>query len=90
MGCYTNQYWPSGSRRVNLAALDAALLQAHADCDLELLVALYQKAGLSCIDANDVDAGCFYLTHAYIFALEAGFAQAHDIHTVLVSYGREE
>ena len=75
---------------MNLAALDAALLQAHADDDLGQLVALYQKAGLSCIDANDVDAGCFYLTHAYIFALEAGFFEAREIHKVLVSYGREE
>jgi hypothetical protein len=75
---------------VNLAELDAALLQAHIDFDLDGLVTLYQKAGLSCIDANDVDAGCFYLTHAYIFALEAGFSKAHEIHKVLVSYGREE
>ncbi len=75
---------------MNLAALDAALLQAHAEYDLDGLVTLYQKAGLSCIDANDVDAGCFYLTHAYIFALEAGSSKAREIHKVLVSYGREE
>ena len=75
---------------MNLAALDAALLQAHANNDLDQLVTLYHKAGLSCIDANDVDAGCFYLTHAYIFALEAGFSEAREIHKVLVSYGREE
>ncbi|MBL4751638.1 MAG: hypothetical protein JKX71_13840 [Amylibacter sp.] len=75
---------------MTLADLDAALLQAHADYDLDRLVTLYQKAGLSCIDANDVDAGCFYLTHAYIFALEAGTSKAREIHKVLVSYGREE
>ncbi len=75
---------------MNLTALDTALIRAHTDYDLNALVTLYQKAGLSCIDANDVDAGCFYLTHAYIFALEAGFSEAHEIHTVLVSYGREE
>jgi hypothetical protein len=75
---------------VNLAKLDVALLQAHAGNDLDALVTLYQKAGLSCLDANEVDAGCFYLTHAYIFALETGSARAGDIHTILVSYGREE
>ena len=75
---------------MNLAALDAALLQAHAKYDLDGLVALYQKAGLSRIEANDVDVGCFYLTHAYIFALEAGTSKACEIHKVLVSYGREE
>ncbi len=75
---------------MNEAKLDAALLLAHENNDSEQLVALYQKAGLSCIDAKNVDAGCFYLTHAYIFALEMGSPNAGELHKVLVSYGREE
>ena len=72
------------------ADLDAALLLAHEQNDSAQLVALYQKAGLSRIDAKNVDAGCFYLTHAYIFALEMGSPKAVELHEVLVSYGREE
>ena len=75
---------------MNDAVLDAAMLAAHESNDLEQLVAFYQKAGLSRIATNDVDAGCFYLTHAYIFALEAGMSQAKEIHRTLVAYGREE
>jgi len=72
------------------AALDAALLLAHEQNDHEQLVTLYRKAGLSCIDTKNVDAGCFYLTHAYIFALELGSPKARELHQILVSYGREE
>ncbi len=75
---------------MKLEALDAALLIAHEKNDLEQLVKLYRKAGLSCIDTNNVDAGCFYLTHAYIFALEGGWPEATEIHRTLIAYGREE
>lgn len=75
---------------MNFTALDAALLVAHEKNDYPGLVTLYRQAGLSCIDANDVDAGCFYLTHAYIFALELGSNQATELHKILVAYGREE
>ena len=75
---------------MNLAALDAALLDAHEKNDYPQLVTLYRQAGLSCIDANDVDAGCFYLTHAYLFALVAGLSVATEIHQTLVAFGREE
>ena len=75
---------------MNDAALDATLLLAHEQNNYEQLVILYRKAGLSCIDTKNVDAGCFYLTHAYIFALEMGSPNAGELHKVLVSYGREE
>jgi len=71
-------------------ALDAALLRAHDLNDLEGLVALYRQAGLACLDVNDVDAGCFYLTHSYIFALEMGSPKARGLHEILVAHGREE
>ncbi len=75
---------------MNDPALDAALLRAHEQNDMEQLVILYRQAGLSCLDVNDVDAGCFYLTHAYIFALETGTPKADELHEILVAYGREE
>jgi len=75
---------------MDLADLDAALLSAHHLNDREALVALYQKAGQTCLSQNQVDAGCFYLTHAYIYALEQGQAEAADIHALLVLHGREE
>lgn len=72
------------------AELHTALLRAHEQNDLKQLVILYRKAGMSRLDTNDVDAGCFYLTHAYIFALEAGLSLAKEIHGTLVAHGREE
>lgn len=72
------------------AALDAALIAAHAADDLARLVVLYTEAGDRAERAGDVDAACFYLTHAYVFALEAGDAAAEALHTRLMAHGREE
>ncbi|MFT5742639.1 MAG: hypothetical protein ACI86S_000699, partial [Paracoccaceae bacterium] len=52
-----------------MSDLDDRLLAAHARDDRRALVTLYTEAGSS---ANNLDASCFYLTHAYIFALEMG------------------
>lgn len=67
--------------------LDARLLAAHAAGDRPLLVTLYTEAANQ---ANDVDACGFYLTHAYIFALDAGDPQASALCARLVEMGREE
>ena len=50
------------------AGLDARLLAAHEAGDPSILAALYAEA--SC--AAEGEAAAFYLTHAWIFALEAG------------------
>jgi hypothetical protein len=47
--------------------LDARLLAAHAKGDTVALVGLYTLAADS---ASDDQAKRFYLTHAYVFALE--------------------
>lgn len=47
--------------------LDAQILKAHDHGDKSALVDLYSQAA---DQAADVDAACFYLTHAYVFALE--------------------
>ncbi|MEM1299564.1 MAG: hypothetical protein AAGH68_09820 [Pseudomonadota bacterium] len=69
------------------AALDAALLDAHEADDREQLVRLYMQAA---DQANDVDAECFYLTHAYVFALQTGAPEAGALHARLKAHGREE
>ncbi|MEM1046982.1 MAG: hypothetical protein AAGL24_12545 [Pseudomonadota bacterium] len=69
--------------------LDDALLDAHAREDRETLVALYAEAGDHELAAGNVDAGCFFLTHAYVYALEAGHPDADRLHAVLKRHGRD-
>ena len=75
---------------MDLAELEQALLLAHQNRDQEALVMLYQNGGQTFLRQGNIDAGCFYLTHAYIYALEAGHAAAAELRDILVSYGREE
>ncbi len=67
--------------------LHARMLDAHARPDPAALIALYTEAADS---ANDLDASCFFLTHAYVFALEAGAPEARQLHRRLLRHGREE
>ena len=66
--------------------LNARLLAAHAADDKGALVALYS---LAADIAPNLDATCFYLTHAYIFALDLGDARAAGLKARLVGYGRD-
>ena len=66
--------------------LDDALLAAHQAGDRAALVSLYREAAAG---ATSIDASCFYLTHAYVFALEIGDPRARDLHAELVAQGRE-
>ena len=70
-----------------MSDLDTRLIAAHEAQDKTGLVALYTEAA---DQTNDLDAKCFYLTHAYIFALEIGAPQTAALHARLVSHGREE
>jgi hypothetical protein len=67
------------------AGLDARLLAAHASGDRDALVELYARA------AGDADgiARAFYLTHAYVFALEAGDPRAAGLKARLVALGAD-
>jgi hypothetical protein len=67
-------------------SLDAAMLEAHLRQDLSALVGHYTEAADV---AEDLDAECFYLTHAYIFALDFGDPRAKVLHQRLVEYGRD-
>jgi hypothetical protein len=73
-----------------LAGLDHEILAAHACANTARLPALYRRAGEAMLEGGNTDAGCFYLTHAYIYALEAGHVMARELHEILVSHGREE
>ncbi|MEM0945000.1 MAG: hypothetical protein AAGI70_13750 [Pseudomonadota bacterium] len=72
------------------AALDAALIAAHEAEDWEALVALYAEAAEGAEAGGDLEAACFYLTHAYVFALQTGDPRADDLHARLKARGREE
>ena len=70
-------------------SLDQDLICAHQTGDTSKLVVLYQQAAEASFARNDHNAGCFYLTHAYIFALESNHPKASVIHAELVRHGRE-
>ena len=72
-----------------MSNLDQDLIRAHQANDLDKLVELYQQAADDSFGRNDIDAGCFYLTHAYIFALESNHPKSNAIHCQLVSHGCE-
>ena len=67
------------------AELDTEHVEAHVTGDQRALVTLYAQAA---DQARDVDAACFYLTHAYIFALELGHPETADLHRRLATHGR--
>ncbi len=67
-------------------SLQAQLLAAHDSDDRAALIGLYTQAAQQ---AGDEDAACFFLTHAYVFALEAGDPRAADLHLRLKAAGRE-
>ena len=66
--------------------LDARLLAAHAARDRATLIALYAEAAEA---ATTPVARNFYLTHAYVFALEAGAPEALALKERLVRFGAD-
>ncbi|WP_300018730.1 hypothetical protein [uncultured Roseobacter sp.] len=66
--------------------LEARLLLANADDDRAALVTLYTEAA---DQSEDEDAAAFYLTHAYIYALELGAPQSGALRRRLIEMERE-
>jgi hypothetical protein len=66
------------------AALDAALLAAHDAGDKGALISLYAEAA-----AAGGPGAAFYLTHAYVFALEAGDPRTASLRQRLLAMGAE-
>ncbi len=69
-----------------MSDLDARLLAAHAAGDTRSLVDLYREASEA---AADETAAAFYLTHAYVYALELGHPDAPALRERLIATGRE-
>ena len=70
-----------------MQTLDAQLLDAHTRNDTHALIELYTLAGDWAEGEGRIDAACFYLTHAYVHALELGI-DAAPIHDRLKAYRR--
>ena len=68
------------------ADLDTRLLAAHAEENRAALIALYAEASEG---ARGLTARRFYLTHAYVYALEAGSPEAVTMRRKLVDLGAE-
>ncbi len=71
-----------------LAALERELLAAHESGDGDALVGLYAVAADKAEASDDIDSAAFFLTHAWIFALELGDERAEAIRARLASWGR--
>ena len=70
-------------------SINKNIISAHKKNDGKHLAILYKQYGLSELKRNNIDSGCFFLTQAYIFALEEGKDCATKIHSLVKSYGRE-
>ena len=68
-----------------MSSLDARLLSAHGRDDRRALVALYEEAA---DEAENETARGFYLTHAFVFALELGDSRADTLRARLHDMGR--
>ncbi|WP_400087884.1 hypothetical protein [Yoonia sp. R78084] len=68
-----------------MTPLQDRLLDSHARDDRAALVGLYTEAADA---APDLDTACFYLTHAYIYALEKGDPAAERLYRRLKAQGR--
>jgi len=65
-------------------SLDARLLDAHERGDARALIDLYTEAANAVVEAE-----AFYLTHAYVFALECGAPEVQALHARLAALGSE-
>ena len=72
------QWWSS--------ALHEQLLLAHASDHRQSLVDLYIKAADAADAENDQDAARFYLTQAYVFALDTGSDKCDELRDQLSAY----
>lgn len=66
------------------------MLQAHEEEDLIALPGLYLQAAQLRESQNNIDAACFFYTHAYVYALDCGDRdRAAQARAKLKSYRRE-
>ena len=77
-------------REVNRDELNSRIMEAWSGGDGPRLAELYAVAGNSMIGSGLTNEGCFFLTQAYVLALENGLELANSLHAELVRQGREE
>lgn len=68
--------------------IDAAIIAADKAQDPHALAALYGRAALGLEQNGDIDAACFFYTHAFVFALEAGSEAAKTYRAALLRHAR--
>ena len=69
--------------------INQQILSAHADGNHHQLVRLYTSAADQFEENGDIESACFFLTCAYVFALETGSSLGEKIKSRLVFHGRE-
>ena len=69
-------------------SLQEALLEAHAADDRLALVSLYLEAANLAAESQGIEKECFFLTHAWVFALETDHELSDDLRVRLEYYGR--
>lgn len=70
------------------AALEAELLAAHEIRDAARLSLLYARAARLADFGGERERAAFYLTHAWVFALDAGLDEAERLQADLRAWGR--
>ena len=73
-----------------LEQLNTKILDAHKNGNVNILVDIYFMLGNEELKKSAIKSGCFLLTQAFVYALEAGDCRAQEIRQILISYGREE
>ena len=69
--------------------IDDQIVSAHRSGEFGQLANLYRQVGLCLIDEGKENEGCFFITQAYIVALEGGLDMAVELREMLVQLGRE-
>ena len=57
--------------------------------DLEVLTKIYTDAANASEQRGDIDEACFFLTQAYVCALQQGADTAVKLRSRLINHGRE-
>ena len=70
-------------------ALHDALLLAHERHEGAVLVGLYADAAQRAQVRDQTKAQAFFLTQAYVFALEIGLSETRDLREQLIELGAE-
>jgi len=72
------------------ADLQQRMLRAHEAGDVSVLPTLYIEAARLRETQGDTDAACFFYTHAYVYALDAGDEFiAGEARSKLKAHGRD-